>query len=178
MLSVTQLARKTGISRTTVLYYERAGLITPTNRSDNGYRWYGDNEIKRLETIVAYRAYGLPVSEIASLLEHNDTVTQEVVLKEQFNALELEIKKLRQQQKAIVLLLEQNIQSEQDMVNKDRWVAIMEAAGFTEQDMHNWHIQFEKMEPQGHEDFLKSLSISEDEVKQIRQWAQDSKTLS
>jgi len=33
------------------------------------------------------------------------------------------------------------------MINKERWVEIMRAAGFKEKDMHNWHIQFEKMEP-------------------------------
>ena len=45
MLTVTQLARECGLSRTTILYYEREGLLAPAHRSENGYRWYGENEI-------------------------------------------------------------------------------------------------------------------------------------
>ena len=41
MLTVTQIAKAYNISRTTILYYERAGLLLPHSRSDNGYRWYG-----------------------------------------------------------------------------------------------------------------------------------------
>ena len=52
MLTVTRLARRYGISRTTILYYERQGLLLPAHRSENGYRWYSDAEIERLEAIV------------------------------------------------------------------------------------------------------------------------------
>ena len=54
------------------------------------------------------------------------------------------------------------------MVNKDRWVEIMKAAGFDEEAMHNWHKQFEKMEPEAHQEFLESLNIDEEEIAQIR----------
>ncbi|MFK0572594.1 MerR family transcriptional regulator [Endozoicomonas sp.] len=65
MLTVTQLARRYDISRTVILYYEREGLFMPHFRSANGYRWYGIDEFKRLEAIMAYRAFGIPVSSIA-----------------------------------------------------------------------------------------------------------------
>ena len=61
MLTVTQLANACHVSRTTILYYERAGLLLPHYRSDNGYRWYGDKELKRLESIVSYRSFGLSI---------------------------------------------------------------------------------------------------------------------
>ena len=57
------------------------------------------------------------------------------------------------------------------MISKDRWVAIMRAAGLKEQDMHNWHIQFEKMEPEAHQEFLESLGIKADEINRIREWS-------
>jgi hypothetical protein len=57
------------------------------------------------------------------------------------------------------------------MVNKQRWVEIMRAAGFNEQDMHNWHSQFEKMEPEAHQEFLKSLGIPSEEIKNIREYS-------
>ncbi|WP_211827188.1 MerR family transcriptional regulator [Kistimonas asteriae] len=171
MLTVTQLARKYDISRTTLLYYERAGLLRPRQRSENGYRWYGEEEIKRLEAIIAYRSFGVPIRNIASLLNREDDLSQERLLRDQFTALEKEIQTLRQQQKAIVILLEQPDLLEQTMVNKERWVEIMQAAGFSEDDMKNWHQQFEKMEPDAHQEFLESLKIDNDEIADIRAWS-------
>lgn len=64
MYTVSQLARKHGITRSTMLYYEREGLLKPASRSDNGYRWYGEAENERLQAIVAYRSYGVPVAKL------------------------------------------------------------------------------------------------------------------
>ncbi|MHB8902875.1 MAG: hypothetical protein ACYC6Y_29295 [Thermoguttaceae bacterium] len=55
------------------------------------------------------------------------------------------------------------------MITKDRWVEIMRAAGLSDDDMHNWHHQFERLEPDAHQEFLESLGISADEIQQIRQ---------
>ena len=127
--------------------------------------------MKRLEAILAYRSFGVPITNIAPLLDRQDDMAQEHILRDQFNSLEQEIQKLRQQQKAIVMLLEQPTLLEQNMVTKARWVEIMKAAGLNEQDMKNWHKQFEKMEPDAHQEFLESLSIDAEEIKKIRIWS-------
>ena len=172
MLTVSKLAKKFQLSRATILYYEREGLLNPATRSENGYRWYGKDEIARLRTIMAYRSYGIPVAKLSDLIDQPDDVTQEQILREQFSALEIEIQKLRLQQKAIVSLLQQSNLLEEAMVTKERWVEIMRAAGLNDQDMQNWHQQFEKMEPDAHQEFLESLSIDTDEIKKIRSWSQ------
>jgi len=168
MLTVTQLAKKFNISRATLLYYEREGLLMPAFRSDNGYRWYGDKEFLQLESIVAYRSYGVSVASIYSLVTQPDSKSQAQILNDQFNVLEQEITKLRKQQKAIVTLLQEPTLLEEKMVSKKRWVEIMQAAGFDEKDMRNWHIKFESMEPEEHQKFLESLGIEETEIKSIR----------
>ena len=171
MLTVTQLAKRSHISRTTILYYERAGLLCPKTPSENGYRWYGEGEMKRLESILAYRSFGLAITDISALLDLDESITQEQILLDQFNSLEREIQKLRQQQKAIVMLLENHSLLEQNMVNKERWVETMKAAGLDDEAMKNWHKQFELMEPEAHQEFLESLSIAEDEIEGIREWS-------
>ena len=55
------------------------------------------------------------------------------------------------------------------MVNKQRWVEIMQAAGFTEQAMWQWHRSFETMEPEAHQEFLESLGIPPAEITRIRE---------
>lgn len=168
MLTVTKLAKTCDISRTTVLYYEREGLLAPKLRSENGYRWYGDAELQRLKEILRFRAFGIPIAEIHTLLEHADKKTQSEILKAQFHKLELSISALRKQQSAIVSLLQQPELLEQDMVTKERWVNIMKASGFSEKDMITWHQNFEKMEPNEHQKFLESLGIDANEIQQIR----------
>ena len=168
MITITQLAKKFGISRATILYYEKKGLLKPRSRSENGYRWYGNDEAKTLETILAYRSFGLSVEKLSDLIKRKDEVVQERILRDQFNALEREIITLRQQQNAIVQLLKQPILMENNMVTKDRWVEIMQAAGLSDEDMTNWHKKFEEMEPEEHQKFLESLNISPDEITQIR----------
>lgn len=171
MLTVSQLAKKYGLSRTTLLYYEREGLLMPASRSANGYRWYDDKECQRLESILAYRSYGLPVSTLVDLLEQDDGATQDHILRDQFNALEKEIQQLRLQQKAIVQVLQQPELLVGQGLTKERWVDMMRAAGLSDDDMHDWHRQFESMEPEAHQAFLESLQIEPDEIEQIRAWS-------
>ena len=171
MLTVTQLAKACNVSRTTVLYYERVGLLMPATRSDNGYRWYGEKERRRLESIMSYRSFGLPVQEIEPLLDRSDEHKQEQTLRDQFTALEREIQTLRQQQKAILALLEQPILFDQNLLTKERWVNVLRSSGMTEEDMANWHKQFERMEPDAHQEFLESLQIDVDEIAEIRAMA-------
>ncbi len=173
MQTISQLAKQHRVSRTTILYYEREGLLNPAHRSENGYRWYGEKEVKRLSAILAYRSYGVPINNIAPLLDQENDMTQEQILRDQFKALENEIQRLRQQQKAIVILLEQPTLLEQNMVTKERWVDIMVAAGMSEEDMMNWHKQFEKLEPDAHQEFLESLHIDAEEIAKIRAWSKD-----
>ncbi|ELA9894834.1 MerR family transcriptional regulator [Vibrio parahaemolyticus] len=167
MLTVTQIAKQFGISRTTILYYEKEELLIPACRSENGYRWYGEKEIERLEAITSYRSYGLSVSSIRTLLDRNGE-SQAKILKDHFNELEREIQNLRAQQKAVVVLLQEPSLLEENIVNKERWVEIMVAAGFTEPDMVKWHQKFEELEPNEHQKFLESLGISGDEITKIR----------
>ena len=167
MLTVTQLAKQFGISRTTILYYERENLLLPSHRSDNGYRWYGEKQVERLEAITSYRSYGLSIASIKSLLDQQGQ-SQTQLLKDHFSDLEREIQALRNQQKAIVVLLQEPELLSENMVDKQRWVEIMSAAGFNENDMLKWHQKFEEMEPEEHQKFLESLGIKQEEIAKIR----------
>lgn len=170
MLTVTELARSCGISRTTVLYYERIGLLKPNCRSENGYRWYGDKEIERLKSIMAYRSFGMPVADIAPLLDNTSKQSQPKLLKNQFQNLGDEITKLRKQQQAIVVMLQEPELLDEKVVSKSRWVDIMISLGFSDKDMIEWHHNFEVMKPKQHQKFLESLGIEPEEIKKIRSY--------
>lgn len=171
MLSIKQFCEQLEVSRTTVLYYERKGLITPAARASNGYRQYGERELERFRSILAYRSYGIPVSEIGGLLHQSQDENRDVVLRQQFAALDQEIQKLRQQQQSIMALLKEPELLNQGLLTKERWTEILKESGMDEQDMINWHKRFEQMEPLGHLKFLQSLNIDEGEIEHIRAWS-------
>lgn len=171
MLSVSQIARRSGVSRTTILYYESCGLLKPALRSEARYRLYGEREIRVLEQIRLYRSVGLSVRDIRELLAAPGT-NAAALLQRRLRELEEEIRQRRQHQTAILRLLRnQNTLRRIKNMTKDKWVAIMRAAGFKEEDMHRWHREFERAAPEDHQEFLQYLHIPAEEIRSIRDWS-------
>ncbi|NIP18036.1 MAG: MerR family transcriptional regulator [Xanthomonadales bacterium] len=173
MLSVSKLGRKFGLSRATILYYEKEGLLEPAVRAANGYRYYGEEEIERLRRITGYRSYGVPVSDIRELLQRESNAEIERVLRKRFDKLEQEIGVLREQQRALVRILERSDLGRSSAMTKERWTAIMRAAGMSDEDMYQWHREFEFREPDAHREFLESLNIGAEEIERIRDWSRN-----
>jgi len=67
--TVSQIARRTGITVRTLHHYEAEGLLVPARRSDAGYRLYGRDELTKLQHIVSLKALGFSLAEIRSCLE-------------------------------------------------------------------------------------------------------------
>ena len=171
MDTVSQLAKRCHISRSTVLYYESLGLLQPAQRTSARYRLYGERERRALEQIKLYRSVGVSLEEIRAILgaPGNQLVS---VLKRRLNTLDKEIEQLQEHQRVILKLLHmQTFLRRKKAMTKDKWVTIMKDSGFTEDDMHRWHRQFEKAAPSDHEEFLKFLHIPEAEVARIREWS-------
>lgn len=64
---ISQLAQRSGVPATTLRYYESAGLL-PAERTESGYRVYGEHAVERLGFIRAAKHVGLPLDEIRELL--------------------------------------------------------------------------------------------------------------
>jgi DNA-binding transcriptional MerR regulator len=168
-LTVTNLARSCGLSRTTILYYESMGLLKAARRSAGNYRVYTEKDLQRLRQICIYRDAGLTLGDIRSLLDQPASDAAGV-LERRLLQLNGEIEKLRDHQKAIARLLKKTNQLRRmPMVTKEKWVEIMRAAGFNEEDMRRWHTEFEKSAPQEHQEFLEFLHIPAGEVQSIRE---------
>jgi DNA-binding transcriptional MerR regulator len=173
MLTVSQLAKLCGLSRTTLLYYESIGLLSPACRSDSNYRRYSTEQLERLRTICAYRNAGLRLSDIQQVLDEksNDATA---VLKRRLLELDGEIETLREHQNAILRLLQADDGSwRTSEMTKEKWVSILHAAGFKEEDMRRWHKQFEQQAPEEHRQFLEYLQIPKDEINKIREWSRE-----
>lgn len=67
-MRISQLAERSGVPASTLRFYETAGLLS-ADRSPAGYRLYGEEAVVRLAFIGAAKCLGLPLAEIAELLE-------------------------------------------------------------------------------------------------------------
>ncbi len=65
------LARLAGLSPDTLRHYERKGLLAPT-RSDNGYREYGPEALKRVQLVQKALAVGFSLDELSRILQVRD----------------------------------------------------------------------------------------------------------
>lgn len=67
-MNIGEASRASKVSAKMIRYYERIGLIPPAERTDSGYRAYGQADVHRLHFIRRARDLGFSVAEIGDLL--------------------------------------------------------------------------------------------------------------
>jgi DNA-binding transcriptional MerR regulator len=168
---ISQLARMFRLSRSTLLYYDRIGLLRPSERSQANYRVYSDADRHRLDQICRYRRTGMSLETIATVLAAPRQKTVQA-LEQRLEALNRDIQALRAQQQTIVDLLKNtSLLAGTRVLDKQRWVAVLRGAGLDDAAMGQWHVAFERMSPEAHQDFLESLGIDAAEIAEIRSWS-------
>lgn len=68
MLKIGELASKTGLTAHTIRFYEKNGLINASERSDAGYRYYTEADVRQAEFVKTARKVGFSVDDVATLL--------------------------------------------------------------------------------------------------------------
>lgn len=168
MWTVTKFARRAGLSRTALLYYESIGLMRKPVRTSGNYRSYGERDLARLLEIRAYRDAGLRLADIRAILDRPSSDAA-IVLQRRLMEIDGEIRTLREHQAAILRLLRHKGLRRAEMITKEKWVSIMKTVGLTKEQMHRWHAEFERSAPDEHQEFLEFLHIPAAEIKIIRE---------
>ncbi|MEW5772262.1 MAG: MerR family transcriptional regulator [Thermodesulfobacteriota bacterium] len=165
-MTVGRLARRFGLSRSTLLYYDRLGLLRPSGRSSGDYRLYEEADVARLEAVCRYRAAGFSLADIAALLDAPaDGLAG--VLTRRIAELDREMEALREQQGFLFRLLPGALGA-RGAASRRGWVKLLERAGFGEADMVRWHRDFERLAPEQHQAFLESLGLAAEDIAFIR----------
>ncbi|QSX30420.1 Zn(2+)-responsive transcriptional regulator [Shewanella cyperi] len=68
MYRIGELADLCEVKADTLRFYEKHGLLSPSMRSDSGYRLYSSEDAARLRFILRAKAVGFTLSEITELL--------------------------------------------------------------------------------------------------------------
>ena len=70
--SAKELANLAGVSIRTLHYYDEIGLLKPALRTDAKYRWYGENELLKLQQILFYKELDFSLREIIDIFDDPD----------------------------------------------------------------------------------------------------------
>jgi len=155
------------LSRSTLLYYDRIGLLHPSGRTEAGYRVYSQADADRLETIGRYRSVGLPLSAIARVLDDAHGLGAALVAR--LRVLDEDMRRLQEQQRMLFRMLgPRGDFAAQTSMTKKRFVETLRIAGVTDEQMDRWHAVFERTDPEAHQRFLEFLGIPEKEIAKIR----------
>lgn len=144
MYRISKLAQKVGLSRSTLLYYEKLGLIS-AKRQSNGYRCYSDKDVQRVKLLQQLQAGGLTLKECQACLEAQ--IDREL-LHHRLNVLDEEI---AQKQKARELL--------SSMLGMN--------------SMKEWHQSMEKEAPSAHLEWLIKQGFSEEQALRLKWLSKD-----
>lgn len=169
MATIGSLAKRFGLSRSTLLYYDSIELLRPSGRTAKKYRIYTEADAQRLEQVCQYRRAGIALDDIRKMLDAPASRFAEI-LERRLADLNGEIQRLQEQQRVIVGMLENRGRlGRVRIMNRERWISLLRAAGFGEEQMQRWHAEFERGAPQKHQEFLELLCFSDGEIRRIRQ---------
>ena len=116
MLKIGEFAERTCISKDTIRYYEKIGLLQP--EIINKHREYNNNDVILMETIIKLKQTGFSLLEIKMLFDwskntdHNKKLTQEEIQNV------LQIKEIFQNKYAQMVQRENNIKQIKHVLQK------------------------------------------------------------
>lgn len=85
---IKEISDLTGVSVRMLRHYDKIGLLKPSLRSENNYRWYAETDLSKLQQIVALKFLGFELKQIKAILQRNMGITthlqtQQKIIKEQ-----------------------------------------------------------------------------------------------
>lgn len=99
-----EFAEKCQITKKTLYYYEKIGLLKPIKVGDNGYRYYSLEQTDLVATIRLLERLGSSLSEIGKFLKQSDLKNKEIYLEQKQVKLSEQIKQLQNMQDDIANL--------------------------------------------------------------------------
>lgn len=112
VFTVSEVARLSGVSVRALHHYDEIGLLKPCHIGENGYRYYGRDELLRLQQVMFYRELGFPLDQIRQVLDAPN-FDQVGALKSHRDRLMSEAKRYR----ALVKTLDQTLANLQGATN-------------------------------------------------------------
>ncbi len=105
--TISDFAKLMGISRQTLIYYDRIGLFKPINVLNNKYRLYSRSQINVISLILMLSEMGVPLKKIKTIVDHISPDTAIEILRKQQKEAEEKLYRYRMLENMIRLRIEQ-----------------------------------------------------------------------
>ena len=89
--SIGEVSTLLNLSRDMIRYYEKQGAIRASRVADNNYRRYDSMEIFWLLEAMQHKSWGIPISEISGIRNHEYTIKTEQFLSEEVKRIRADI---------------------------------------------------------------------------------------
>lgn len=113
LMTISQFAKAVGTTRRTLLFYDQKGIFKPKKTMANGYRYYGYEQIYKMNFILGLRDLGLSVGNIKDYLNDNSSETLNRKLGELKEKVQTRIKNLQQ----VLAILDQKEEDNTQLTN-------------------------------------------------------------
>ncbi len=72
MRTVNEVSKLTGVSIRTLQYYDKIGLLRPTEYTESGYRLYDEKALEKMQQILLFRELEFPLKDIKDIINRSD----------------------------------------------------------------------------------------------------------
>lgn len=99
--TINEFAKVVGVSKKAINYYQKVGLLQPSEIRENGYRYYTNQDMITLQKIVVMKRLGISIKEIKYMLDNANEISLIESLQKQVILIDEEIKNLDRIKKII-----------------------------------------------------------------------------
>ncbi len=131
--TVKQVAKLAGVSVRALHYYDEIGLLTPEAVGENGYRYYGDDALLRLQQILFFKEMELSLEEIRAILRRPGF--------DVIHALELHRQALIERSQRLTRLLQTIDDTIEDLKGEQKMPKKKLFAGFSDEKQKEYEVQ-------------------------------------
>lgn len=164
--SIREVAKMTGVSTRTLRYYDAIGLLKPLYTNDSGYRYYGEEELDRLQQILFYKERGLGLQCILEILDKEEFDTLGALYEHLF---ELQNQKIRIEK--LILTVNKTIDSLEGrgkMSSAEKFEAFKQQQVQQNEEKYGTEIREKYGEDSVRESNAKMMKMTEEEYKKFQ----------
>ncbi|MGC8537151.1 MAG: MerR family transcriptional regulator [Rhizomicrobium sp.] len=106
-MQIGKFAREAGVSTSAIRFYEKRGLLPPSQRQSNGYRSYDADDLRVIRLINGARALGFTLDDVARFMsrpadERRDKTRLMRALQEKLARLDDHLAEITRQREALI----------------------------------------------------------------------------
>jgi DNA-binding transcriptional MerR regulator len=157
-LSIGQFANLTGVSKSTLMYYDKVGIFRPQERGANNYRMYAPNQLTTINQIRVMSALGMPIKMMRRVVKSRNPEKISEMIRESLHDIDAQIKWLetsKQLAETICDLIDMGVEVEKSGEVHGICVKFMDALNIWVGEKNEWD-----SEGNFYERFSKFLNLS------------------